>query len=52
MELVRVYRISKPKESDWLTNTLILIQIKEQNAVNSFEKHSFKMISNNIYGKK
>ena len=51
IKLVKVHRILKFKQSDWLKNTLILIQTKEKDATNSFEKFIFKLMNNSIFGK-
>ena len=51
MKLVKVHKILKFNQSDWLKNTLILIQVKEENAGNSFEKYFFKLINNSTFGK-
>ena len=51
MKLVKVHRILKFNQSDWLKNTLILIQVKEENAGNSFEKYFFRLVNNSTIGK-
>ena len=51
MKLSKVHEIIKFKQIDWLKNTLILIQKKRKNAVNSFEKDFFKLMNNSVYGK-
>ena len=47
IKLVKVRKILKFKQSYWL----ILIQTKEKNAANSFEKDFLKLISNGTFGK-
>ena len=49
MKLSKVHKVLKFKQSDWLKDTLILIQ-KKKSAANIFEKKSFKMVINSIYG--
>ena len=51
MNLTKVYRIPKFKKANWLKNTLILIQTKEKNAVNSFEEILLKLMNNCVCGK-
>ena len=48
MKLSKVHKVLKFKQSDWLKDTLILIQ-KKKSAANIFEKKSFNMVINSIY---
>ena len=50
MQLTKVHRNLKLKESDWLKNTLILIQTKEKMQLKVL-KDFFKLLINSIYGK-
>ena len=51
MKLIKIHGILKFNQSDWLKNTLILIQTKEKNAAYSFEKDFFKLMNNSVIGK-
>ena len=44
MKVTKVHRILKFKRYDWLKKYMIVIQTKEKNAANSFEKNFFKLM--------
>ena len=44
MKVTKVHRILKFKRSDWLKKYMIVIQTKEKNAANSFEKNFLKLM--------
>ena len=50
MKLVRVYRILKFKQCDWLKNYINFNTDKRKNAANSFEKDFFRLMNNSVYG--
>ena len=51
MKLVKVHRIVKFKQSDWLKKCIGFSMDKRRNAANSFEKDFFKLMNNSVYGK-
>ena len=51
MKLVSVHRISKFKQSDSLKKYADFNIDERENAVNSFQKDSFKLMNNSVYGK-
>ena len=51
MKLTIIYKILKFKPSDWLKNTLILIQIREKMHLIVLKKYCFRMMNNSAFGK-
>ena len=51
MRLIKIHKISRFKQSEWLKNTLILILLKKKKSVNSFDKDFLKLMNNSIFGK-
>ena len=51
MKLVKVDKILQFKRSDWLKKYLDFNKGKRKHAASSFEKHFFKLINNNAFGK-
>ena len=51
MNLVNVSKILKFKQSDWLKKYFDFDTDKRKNAVNSCEKHFFKLMNNSKFGK-
>ena len=52
MKLIKIYKIFKFKQSDWLKRYINFNTEKEKkNAANSFEKDFFKLMINSVYGK-
>ena len=51
MKLIKVHRILKFKQSNWLKEYTEFNTEKRKNAVSEFEKNLFKLIINCIYGK-
>ena len=51
MKLIKVHRILKFKQPDWLKKYIDFnIEKRKTNAVNSSEKDFFKLMNNNVYG--
>ena len=51
MKLIKVHRILKFKQSNWLKEYIEINTEKRKNAVSEFEKKKFKLLINCIYGK-
>ena len=51
MKLTKVHRILKFKLSDWLKNTLILIQTKRKIQLIVLKKIFLKLMNNSVFGK-
>ena len=51
MKLIKIYRILKFKQSDWMNKYIDFNIEKRKNAVNDFEKDFFKIRINSVYGK-
>ena len=51
MKLVKVYIVLNWHNLIGLKNTLTLIQTKEKNAANSFERDFLKLMNNSTFGK-
>ena len=51
MKLTRNHRILKFKQFDWLKKCIGFNTDKKKNAANSFEKSSFELMNNSVFGK-
>ena len=51
MELTRIHRVVKVKQSDWMKKCIDFNTGKRLNAANDFEKDFFKLMMNSVYGK-
>ena len=51
MKLIKLHRILKFKQSNWLKEYIEINTEKRKNAVSEFEKKKFKLLINCIYGK-
>ena len=52
MKLIKIHKILKFKQTDWLKKYINFNAEKRKNATNSFEKDFFKLMINSVYGKK
>ena len=51
MDVEKIHRVIKFKQSDWLKRFVMFNTAKRMNAANEFEKAFFKLIINSVYGK-
>ena len=51
IKLVKVHKILKLKQSDWLKKYINFNSDKRKNAASSFEKDFFKLVNNSTFGK-
>ena len=52
MKLIKIHKMLKFKQSDWMKKCIDFNTEKRINATNDFEKDFFKLMINSVYGKK
>ena len=51
MKLIKVHKVLKFKQSDWMKKYIDFYPEKRKNATNDFEKDFFKVMINSVYKK-
>ena len=51
MKLIKIHRVLKFKQCDWMKKYIDFNTEKSKNATNNFDKDSFKLMINSVYGK-